>query len=97
LEKHIRCCIFTLRGTTLGGGGGHLPTNPTSTRELIYQILFRIFRYNKKMVMNIRKFEEKLNKLDEQLWEQNKAIAITSEQVRAIEFLESKGYKVTRE
>ena len=78
-------------------GGGHLPTNPTSTRELIYQILFRIFRYNKKMVMNIRKFEEKLNKLDEQLWEQNKAIAITSEQVRAIEFLESKGYKVTRE
>jgi hypothetical protein len=47
--------------------------------------------------MNIRKFEEKLNKLDEQLWEQNKAIAITSEQVRAIEFLESKGYKVTRE
>jgi hypothetical protein len=79
------------------GGGGHLPTNPTSTRELIYQILFRIFRYNKKMVMNIRKFEEKLNKLDEQLWEQNKAIAITSEQVRAIEFLESKGYKVTRE
>jgi hypothetical protein len=86
-----------VEGNYVGGGGGHLPTNPTSTRELIYQILFRIFRYNKKMVMNIRKFEEKLNKLDEQLWEQNKAIAITSEQVRAIEFLESKGYKVTRE
>jgi hypothetical protein len=91
-----------VEGNYVGGGGNdgkekNLPTNPTSTRELIYQILFRIFRYNKKMVMNIRKFEEKLNKLDEQLWEQNKAIAITSEQVRAIEFLESKGYKVTRE
>ena len=52
-------------------GGEHLPTNPTSTRELIYQILFRIFRQMKK-VMTIREFESWLDQMDNRLEEANK-------------------------
>jgi len=46
--------------------------------------------------MNIREFEAMLDEKDQQLWEANKAVSRTSEEVRTIEFLESKGYTVTK-
>ena len=55
----------------------------------------RIFRQMKK-VMNIRKFEAHLDKLDQQLWEANSKITRTAGEISAIEFLESKGYTVTK-
>ena len=49
-----------------------------------------------KKVMNIRKFEAHLDKLDQQLWEANSKITRTAGEISAIEFLESKGYTVTK-
>ena len=65
MEKHIRCCIFTLRGTTCGGGD-QWKEKEIPIKELFFEYYKEFNKHNKPKKSKIK---EKFSNNDEEYYD----------------------------